>query len=745
MLVEGAHERARALAAEAREAGVELLMRAPALGYFDGLVPVWQGDTLHQLRAPRHIVATGAIEQPLVFAENDLPGVMLASGARRLAALYALAPGASAVVATLGDEGLEAALALHERGVRVAAVADLRAGAAERPLAARLQGAGVRLLAGATVVRALGRGHVERVRLARVDGDGVSRGDAEELECELLAISGGAQPASSLARQAGASAAVSVAGAVAGHGAAELAERSGALAGLEAAVALGHGGGVAEREVRERRAELSDRAGRDHDTPLATAPACAHERSDGARGATRLAVRIGASRAGAARAFVDLDEDVTVKDVRQALAEGFGSIELSKRYTTATMGPTQGRYSHAALARVLAADTGASLDQIGATTARPPWTPVPMGVLAGRPHEPAKRSALHGRHRELGASVRWAGDWRRAYDYGDVDGEALAVQSDCGLIDVSTLGKLIVRGPGAGELLDRLYPNRLSNLKPGRIRYGVLCSDAGRITDDGTVCRLDEDSFYVTTTSSGAAAVEQWFSWWLADWRLDARLTDVTQGLVAVNLAGPRARGVLQSVAELDCSPEAFSYLDAKQGEVAGVACLLLRIGFVGELGYEIHCAAPHGERLWDALVAAGRRRGHPSVRSRAAANPAPAEAARARRTGHRLRVDAVWRVDAVGRQARQAAAVHRALRARAGGRARAARAAGRLHGAERSAAERGRRRARRRSCRRPGDERATRAEARARDRARLGAGAAGRRRRALSDLRRRAARSRRS
>ena len=133
----------------------------------------------------------------------------------------------------------------------------------------------------------------------------------------------------------------------------------------------------------------------------------------------------------------------------------------------------------------------------------------------------------------------WAGDWRRAYDYGDPQAEALAVHESAGLIDVSTLGKLIVRGPQAGEFLDRLYPNRFANLKPGRIRYGVLTSDAGRIMDDGTICRLDDESFYVTTTSSGAGAVEQWFSWWLADWRMEVALTDVTQGLAAVNLAGP--------------------------------------------------------------------------------------------------------------------------------------------------------------------------------------------------------------
>jgi sarcosine oxidase subunit alpha len=204
----------------------------------------------------------------------------------------------------------------------------------------------------------------------------------------------------------------------------------------------------------------------------------------------------------------------------------------------------------------------------------------------------------------------WAGDWRRAYDYGDARAEALAVHEAAGLIDVSTLGKLIVRGPDAGEFLDRIYPNRFSNLKPGRIRYGVVTSDAGRIVDDGTVCRLDDDSYYVTTTSSGAGAMYEWLAWWLADWDLDVRLTDVTQGLSAVNLAGPRARDVMAAVTDLDCSSEAFAYLDGKQATVAGVPCLLLRIGFVGEVGYELHFPAAHGEHLWDALLDAGADHG---------------------------------------------------------------------------------------------------------------------------------------
>jgi sarcosine oxidase subunit alpha len=602
-LADGGHERARALAERCRAAGVELLTGGSALGYFDGLVPVWQGDTLHQVRARRHVAATGSIEQPLVFPDNDLPGVMLASGARRLAALYALAPGESAVVATVGDAGLEAALALHEAGVRVAAVADLRAGAAERPAAARLAQHGIRLLPETTVVRATGRRGVEGAVLARVGADGVALpGTAEELACDLLAVSGGSVPASSLLLQAGARAAydaacgrfvpgelpegVHAAGAVAGCDDAEQAELSGTIAGADAALALGFGEG--EGELPEQRARLEAWPA----SPLATPPA--HARDARTHG----------------KAFVDLDEDVTVKDVEQAVEEGYDSIELSKRYTTATMGPSQGRFSQLPAVRVVAAKTGLSLDAVGLTTARPPWSTVPMGALAGRPFEAAKRSAIHDRHRQLGATVKWAGDWRRAYDYGDPTAEALAVQNAAGLIDVSTLGKLIVRGPDAGELLDRLYPNAMSTIAPGRIRYGVLLSDAGRITDDGTVCRLDDESFYVTTTSSGAAAVEQWFSWWLADWDLDARLTDVTQGVAAVNLAGPHAREILARATDLDVSNEAFGYLDAKHAQVAGIDCLLLRIGFVGEVGYEIHCASAHGRALWDALLAAGAELG---------------------------------------------------------------------------------------------------------------------------------------
>ena len=572
LLATGGGERARELAERARAAGVEILAGAAALGFFDGMVPVWQGQTLHQVRAQRHIFATGTIPQPLVFAGNDLPGVMLAEGALRLAALYAVAPGRRAVLATVDDRGLATAAALRQAGVEILAVADLR------PESPGL--AGVEVLAGHTIVAARGRGRVSTAVLAPLAG-----GRERVFPCDLVLVSGGRIPAASLALQAGAravhaeeggivladvAAGVYIAGELAGFDGADAIERSGAAAG-----ALAAGGAPDEAPP----------------APLA---------------ATAATIPPPVSGAGKGRCFACLCEDVTAKDIDYAVGEGFDSLELLKRYTTVTMGPCQGRMCQLASARLLAASTGRATTDVGLTTARPPWAAAPLGILAGRGFEPAKRSPMHARHRELGANVKWAGDWRRPYDYGDPDGETLAVHESAGLIDVSTLGKLLVSGPQAGELLDMLYPNRVSDLRTGRVRYGVLTTDAGRILDDGTICRLAEDCFYVTTTSSGAGAVEQWFSWWLAAWAMDAQLVDLTQGLAAMNLAGPRSREVLAALCDLDCSAEAFRYLDGRTGRVAGVECLILRIGFTGELGYEIHCPAAYGEHLWDALTAGG-------------------------------------------------------------------------------------------------------------------------------------------
>ena len=594
-IIEGERQGLARLVSDVRDAGVEIIEQGSALGYFDGLVPVWQRDTLHQVRAARHVFATGAIEQPLVFAGNDLPGVMLAGGARRLLSLYAVSPGTRAVVATTSDRGLRAAQALRAAGVQIVAVADLRPEGGE--LARQLRADGIPVFNAHTIIEARGGKVVQEAILQPLVG-----GSEHAFECDLVVVSGGTIPASSLLLQAGARTAydpqrghfaldevpagVFAAGEVAGADSDLGAAASGELAGLQAAHALGRGDATSAKRAAALEQALAEPAAAD----VAVAPPV--------------------SGAGRGKCFACLCEDVTSKDVHLSIEEGYDSIELAKRYTTVTMGPCQGRMCQLPSVRLMAQETGQGLEQVGVTTARPPWVSVPMGILGGRPVEPAKRSAIHDRHRALGATVKWAGDWRRAYDYGDPEGEALSVNTAAGLIDVSTLGKLIVRGPDAGDFLDRLYPNRFANLKPGRIRYGVISSDAGRIVDDGTICRIDDETFYVTTTSSGAGAMEEWFSWWLADWGDRVHLTDVTQGVAAVNLAGPRAREIMSAVTDLDCSNEAFAYLDGKQAQIAGVQCLILRIGFVGEVGYEIHFPAGYGHHVWDALMAAGAPHG---------------------------------------------------------------------------------------------------------------------------------------
>ena len=593
MLFDGAHAQAAALRSRLVDLGVEVLSGAAALGWFDGLVAVSHGDVLHRVRAKSLVVATGSIPQPLTFRRNDLPGVMLADGALRLAALHAVAPGRRAVVYTIDDEGIDAAVALAEAGVDVAAVVDTRS--ASRDAGERLAALSIELIGGAAVVAAHGGTAVRGVSVAALDDERGPDSATRRIECDLLAVSGGRAPDSSLLMQAGARAAydevtgsflphdtpagVYAAGAVAGDGGADAAEASGRAAGRHAA---------AHSAARGQPAAV--------DQIDAVAP-------PGADRSERGPIPVIRDGRGGGRCLVCLCEDVTEKDVSAAVAEGFDSIQLAKRYLTATMGPCQGRMCQLPSARSIARETGATLGEVGTTTARPPIETVPLGLIAGRQHAPGSRSALDAEHRDLGAAMDWAGVWRRAYDYGDAGAEALHVHRQAGLIDVSPLGKFLVQGPDAASFLDRIYPNRLSSLDSMRIRYGVLVSEAGRIMDDGTVCRLDDETFYVTTTTGGSAAVLQWLRWWLAAWALEVRITDLTGTLAAMNLAGPRSREALTPLTRLDLGADEFPYLHARIGPVAEVECLILRLGFVGELGYEIHMPAVHARHVWNAVL----------------------------------------------------------------------------------------------------------------------------------------------
>jgi sarcosine oxidase subunit alpha len=509
--------------------GIDVIAPGRALGIWEGgLVPVDAGNVLYRYRVEQIVVATGAIEQPLVFPGNDLVGVMLPEAVRRLVDDWAIRPGQRAVVVTVDENGREAAARLKRIGVEIGGVYDLRR---ER------------------IREIVGRGRKGVLRSVELDG--------RRIDCDLLVMSGGRQPAYSLLAQAGARV--------------EYVPESGAFLPTEIPEGIEAVGSVA---------------------------------GEGLSAAIPAATYNGAS--GKGKCFVCVCEDVTDKDLKRAIAEGFDSLELTKRYTTVTMGPCQGRLCHVPSIRVFARENESDPGTIGTTTARPPWAPVTLGVLAGRPHEPAQRSSIHHRHKELGGRMMWTGTWRRPHSYGDVEAEVQAVHGAVGLIDVSTLGKLLVIGPDAGEFLERLYPNRFGDMKAGRIRYAVLNTDAGRIMDDGTIARLSDDAYYVTTTSTGAGAVVEWFEWWNAVWGMDVQIADITGALAAVNVAGPRARELMSRLTDLDISNEALSYLDARQGKIAGVPSLVLRIGFVGELGYELHFPSPYGEFVWDTILERG-------------------------------------------------------------------------------------------------------------------------------------------
>ena len=587
---------------------IEILTDAVAFGlYEDNLLGVAQGDRLIELRARRVVIATGASEHPLVFQNNDLPGVMLGSAATRLIRLWSVEPAERAVVVSAHDEGLRVAAELLEAGVTVAAVAEHRTDIPAGPELRTLLAAGVPVLQGWSIARATGKAYLEGAVLVQLDQDGNPVPGTERREsCSLIAMSTGLETNASLLWQAGCAVAydesldlftprsmapgVYAAGDVTGIRDLRAAILGGRIAGGEAALSLSPSANGPRAELEAARAELM-----------------------GLKEAFRARVRarqIAAIDHAGRKKFVCLCEDVTLKDIGQAVREGFDDVEMLKRYTTVTMGPCQGKMCAMNAVAACAQATGRSIAQTGTTTSRPLVQPVSLGTLAGPHLEPARLTAMHQRHLELGAEMMDAGQWKRPRVYTSPEEECRAVRERVGLIDVSTLGKIDLKGKDAVKLLERVYTNRWADLKIGRVRYGLMVDESGVVLDDGTVARLGEDHYFITTTSSGIAAVEEWLTLWMEGMELCAHVTNVTAGLAAVNLAGPQARDVLAKVTDLDISAQGLPYLRAVQGVVAGIPATILRIGFVGELGYEMHVPAEYGVYLWDTLMEAGEEFG---------------------------------------------------------------------------------------------------------------------------------------
>lgn len=585
------------LAALAQQENVTVYTNTTVLGqYEDNWLSAVQGNRLFKIRAGGVIVATGAYEQPLIFDNNDLPGVMMGSGVARLLHLYGVVAGKRAVIVTTNDDGWRLAHDLHAAGVTIAGIADQRPNSGN-PFVASLSAAQIPIFWNHTIVAAQGSGTVKTAVIAPLDEQQqVNTAARRSLACDLVALSVGWAPASGLLYQGGGRLAydeqhaqflpdhfpdgVFAAGRVAGTHVVENQLVEGTLAGLHAAAYLGLEPGIPTEGI----AEL-------HAAKTAESPT------------TSSLVKV----PGKKKRFICFCEDVTDKDLEVAIAEGYNSIELLKRYSTISMGPCQGKMCSLNTIHLCARANGWSVAETGTTTARPPMTPVKLGVLAGQNMEPVKYTPLHQWHVAHGAKMMVAGLWLRPEHYGDPTAEVEAVRERVGLIDVSTLGKLRLTGPGVPDLLDRLYINKWQKLGVGRVRYGVMCNDEGIVLDDGVTAHLEPQEWYTTTTSSGANAIYEWIQWWLqSGWGDGVHVTAVTEDNAAFNLAGPQSRAVLQKLTTADLSGEAFPYMHARLMEVAGVPCRVLRIGFTGELSYEIHCPAGYGRYFWQSIMAAG-------------------------------------------------------------------------------------------------------------------------------------------
>ncbi|GGN65001.1 sarcosine oxidase subunit alpha [Streptomyces albiflavescens] len=559
-------------------------------------------ERVWRIRARRVVLATGAHERSLAFADNDRPGVMLASSARTHLNRQGVLPGRQAVVFTTNDSAYAAALDLAAAGLAIAAIVDTRPEPGE--WAEQARAAGIEVLAGHAVTGTEGEARLTAVTVAPY---GESAGQ-REFAVDLLLVSGGWNPVAHLFSQSGGKLRHDeTLGSFVPDTCRQAVEVAGSASGvLDPATVLAQGAAAGARAVEaEGYTSEAPRLPEVAAQPRQTPP-------------MHVYVVPGASDA---PRFVDLQRDVTVDDLARATGAGLRSVEHTKRYTTAGTANDQGKTSGVLASGVVAELLGVDISALGTTTFRPPYTPVSFAALAGRDRgalsDPVRTTAVHEWHVAHGALFENVGQWKRPWYYPQ-DGEDIeaAVLRECratresvGFMDASTLGKIDVQGPDAGVFLDRLYTNMMSTLKVGMIRYGVMCRPDGMVFDDGTVIRVAPERFLVTTTTGNAAAVLDWMEEWLqTEWpELRVHCTSVTEQWATVALVGPKSRAVLAELApQLAVANEDFPFMAWRETTVAGIAARVCRISFSGELAFEINVSPWQALALWKAVYEAG-------------------------------------------------------------------------------------------------------------------------------------------
>ncbi len=609
---------------------VTLLPRATVNGYHDHnfltihqrltdhlgeVAPMGQPrQRLHRVRAGRVVLATGAHERPLVYANNDVPGNMLADAVSTYVRRYSVAPGQKLVLSTNNDYAYRVVLDWLDAGRQVVAVADARS----NPRGSWVEEArrrGVRILTGSAVVEARGSKRVTGARICAIDlAKHKVTSPGEVVECDLIASSGGYSPVVHLASHLGGRPVWRedilafvpgegfqkryCAGAVNGVFGLGDALSDGFEAGAKAAAEVGFNavtGSVpkAEKRIEEATVALFQVP---HDKSTARAP----------------------------KQFVDQQNDVTAAGIELATREGFESVEHVKRYTALGFGTDQGKLGNINGLAIAARSIGISIAEMGTTMFRPNYTPVTFGAIAGRHcgelFEPKRYTAMQKWHLENGAEFEDVGQWKRPWYFpkngedmhAAVARECLAVRNAVGILDASTLGKIDIQGPDAREFLNRVYTNAWTKLDVGKARYGLMCKEDGMVFDDGVTACLADNHFVMTTTTGGAARVMEWLEiYHQTEWpELKVYFTSVTDHWATMTLSGPNSRKLLAEVTDIDLDKDAFPFMTWKEGNVGGVPARVFRISFTGELSYEVNVQANYALGVWEKIIAAGKKHG---------------------------------------------------------------------------------------------------------------------------------------
>ncbi len=570
---------------------------------------------LWRIRAKQIITATGSIERPLSFPSNDIPGVMLASAVRDYATNFGVATGNKIAVYTNNDDAYRTAITLNELGIKVPVIVDARVGGGGE-LAERARAIGIRVENGKAISKVFGKKRVEAIRICEhKDSD---KG-TEKIDCDCIAMSGGWSPVVHLYSHCGGKL----------NWDEELAlfrpdssAKPTSYDGLPFVTAVGSANGflLMQEVLKDAQAgclNVIEAAGGKLKKKNFKVIEQEYEN-------TIQAIWVSPQDADIkkrSKIWLDFQNDVKVSDVELAAREGFESVEHAKRYTTLGMATDQGKLSNINGLAVLSSSLGKEIPKVGTTTFRPPYTPISLGSIGGSARDelfqPVRKTPMHDWHENNGAYMEPVGQWRRPFCYPRV-GETYAkavereinqTRSSLGLLDASTLGKLLVTGPDAGKFLDMLYTNMISTLKIGKCRYGLMCSENGFLIDDGVVARIDEQTWLCHTTSGGAdsiyAHMEEWLQteWW--DWKV--YVANVTEQYAQIGVVGPNARKLLEKIGGVDVSREALDFMEWKDGKLGKYDARIFRISFSGELSYEVAVPAKQGMAFWGELFEAGK------------------------------------------------------------------------------------------------------------------------------------------